>query len=244
MTQADHQYYLKKKLPAKLEFEDQSMHLKAAWMELPEDESVRKRFYHVTAKVVIDWTEGGEPVLADRVVGLVGLHIVHKTPKRKDWIWSTFEHVDNLLAEHGPGTPPASFSSKDPPATGAQANKPQPDPLEPGKPYPKPDTLIPVEVVRLNAIHPTTEEVNRLYQEHPEIKKTVWRNYKLVGTQWPKLGKPTNPLEGGDVSNRLPANLANVTMETYVQTRSCLGCHASAKPGQFVFHPQVRALDR
>src|SRR5262249_12054002 len=161
--------------------------VKAAWMELPDDAAVRQRFYCTTAAMLIDWTADGKPIVEDRIVGLVGLHIVHKTPSRKDWIWSTFEHVDNLLAEHGPGTPPASFSTKDPPAAGAQANKPEPAPLNPRTPYPKPGDRTPVEVVRVNTpIHPTTEDVNRYYQNHPQIRGTKWRNYKLVGTQWPR----------------------------------------------------------
>ena len=31
-----------------------------------------------------------------RTMGLVGLHIVSKTPARPQWIWSTFEQVDNV----------------------------------------------------------------------------------------------------------------------------------------------------
>jgi hypothetical protein len=240
MTQEDHKYYLKANLPAKLVFPEKSIHVKAAWMELPEDEAVRKRFYRTTATTVVDWTSDGKPVLADLVVGLVGLHIVHKTPKRPDWIWSTFEHVDNLLAEHGPGTPPASFSTKAPPEA-AMPNQPEPPALKARTPYPKPTDRTPVEVARLNPIHATTDEVNRRYQNHPRIKGTVWQNYKLVATQWPKLGQPTKPPDGNP-ANRLPPNLANVTMETYFQSLSCLACHASAKPSEFVFYPGVRAF--
>jgi hypothetical protein len=44
-------------------------------------------------------------------VGLVGFHIVIKTPQRENWIWSTFEHVDNT--ESSPdGIRPPSFSSE------------------------------------------------------------------------------------------------------------------------------------
>jgi hypothetical protein len=29
-------------------------------------------------------------------VALVALHFVYKTPSRPQWIWSTFEHADNV----------------------------------------------------------------------------------------------------------------------------------------------------
>jgi hypothetical protein len=39
-------------------------------------------------------------------VGLVGLHIVQKTASRPQWIWSTFEQIDNVPggASSGPFT--------------------------------------------------------------------------------------------------------------------------------------------
>ena len=244
----ENRYFLRDNLPKPphmMEFPDQSIHVKAAWMELPDDEATRNRFYRTTATIVVDWTADAKPVIAQREVGLVGLHIVHKTPKRQDWVWSTFEHVDNLLAEHGGGAPPASFSSQDPAlaSSDSKANNPKPEPLASRKPYPKADDRKPVEVVRVNPISETTKNVNRFYQSHPKIKDTVWANYKLVGTQWPRLGLPTRPTASSpnNAENRLPKNLANATMETYIQKASCLGCHASANPGEFVFYPQVRA---
>ncbi len=238
-------YYLRAEQPAMFEFPEGSINVKAAWMELPADEAVRKRFYRTTARVVTDWAAGTPPtpVVEDRVVGLVGLHIVHKTPGRRDWVWSTFEHVDNLLPEHGPGTPPASFSSQDPaPATGANA---PPTSLGTRKPFPPLAARTPVEVVRVNEnkIHSDTKDVNRRYQQHPQVKGTVWENYQLVGTQWPKLGQRTRTNDGGDPANRLPKHLANSTMETFTSVNiSCLSCHATAVNRTFVFYPQVRAF--
>ena len=41
-------------------------------------------------------------------VGLVGLHIVQRTPSRPQWIWSTFEQVDNVPPpDYVPPRPPA-----------------------------------------------------------------------------------------------------------------------------------------
>lgn len=236
----DNRYDLRDRRPADLRFPDQSIHVKAAWVELPGDAAVRRRFYHVTAKVVVGWGAGDppEPVLADRVVGLVGLHIVHKTPNQRDWVWSTFEHVDNLLTEDGPGTPPATFSAKRPPLVfGTAGANVEPTPLKVGDAFP---SLSPVEVVRRTPVAEATAVVNHWYQSHPEVKGTVWRNYKLVGTQWPRRNGPTRGT--GNEGNRLPEEgLANVTMETYTQGLSCLACHAKAKRNEFAFYPTIRA---
>ncbi|MDY3561788.1 hypothetical protein R5W23_003216 [Gemmata sp. JC673] len=241
------EYYIKEKQPAKLTFPNQAIHIKAAWMELPEQgtpaqtEALRKRFYSTTAKL-IEWTDepNPRPILKDRVVGLVGLHIVHKTPGRPDWIWSTFEHRDNLLPERGPGTPPASFSRKDPAPAAAEHNKPQLDPLEPRKPLPQIKDEHVTEVVRVQKIHETTADVNKDIWSKAPVRGTVWENYQLIGTQWPKFGLRTRPTDGGSAENRLPKNLANVTMETFFPANrmSCLQCHISAAPGEFVFHPE------
>ena len=32
-------------------------------------------------------------------VGLVGMHVAHKTNTSTPWVWATFEHVDNLVVD-------------------------------------------------------------------------------------------------------------------------------------------------
>lgn len=235
----DGQYFLKQKLPdpdgvKPLEFPDWSVNVKAAWMELSEGgESDHKRFYHLRAKVA-DWAEDGSLVLRDRTMGLVGLHIAVKTPRRKGWIWSTFEHVDNTDRCSGVGAPLFSSKAPPPPPNDPAANHLRPeDRVRPGTPLPK--DPIPVEVVRLTPVHPATERVNYGYRNHVQVRDTVWRYYRLVGTQWPKP-----PGDGDPVTTQLPTALANVTMETYTQRFSCMTCHKTAMQSQMVFYPEVR----
>ena len=100
-----------------------------------------------------------------------------------------------------------------------------------------------------------TMEMNRAYWNLPEIKNTVWQNYMLVMTQWPKKVAPEGPPNDGDP---FPAKgdyayapaVSNTTMETYFQNMSCVDCHdISNKHGRdfvlFVtidaFRPGVRA---
>ncbi|AMV24439.1 hypothetical protein VT84_08580 [Gemmata sp. SH-PL17] len=231
-------YYRRENLPpvgTPAEFCDQSITIKAAWMEVTDESSPRwKRFYRTRAKLV-DWEKDGTPDLTERPVALIGLHVVHKTPKRGNWIWATFEHVDNTELSAG-GVSPPNLNSKDggtmfgAPGTNVPQAK-----IEFGKPIPK--DLIPVEVARRTEIHSTTNKVNGLYQGHAMVKDTVWSNYRLIATQWPTA--PGN----GDADARFPVGrVANATMETYHQGSNCIGCHSAAERIKFVFFPEVRAV--
>jgi hypothetical protein len=224
------------RLEPKQELLQHSMTVRAAWRELPNDAEVRSRFYHVPAKVV-DWKEDGTPLLQDREMGLVGLHIVHKTPMRKNWIWMTFEHVDNTKRSPG-GISPPSFNPKD---EGMKDGTPVTPPCPPctvetGKPIPTKDCN-PVNVARKTPIRETTMQVNKAYWDHCQIRNTVWRNYQLVATQWPRKS-------GEDWPNVFPEHeVANTTMETYKQEFSCMECHSTATRVKLVLYPQLRAID-
>ncbi|MEM1179989.1 MAG: hypothetical protein AAGM22_16730 [Acidobacteriota bacterium] len=57
----------------------------------------------------------------------------------------------------------------------------------------------------------------------------VWQFYRLIGARWPGAGfvrasTAPVPLEAGAPR---PSELADVTLETFVQRRSCLDCHRS-----------------
>lgn len=99
---ANGKLYLLKNLPQSLganapalKFTDGSTELKAAWKELKssELEAAKLRYYTIQAKVPA--MQSGQ-ASETRNFALVGFHIVQKTPKRPQWVWSSFEHVDNL----------------------------------------------------------------------------------------------------------------------------------------------------
>ncbi|MCB1488645.1 MAG: hypothetical protein KDJ88_14465 [Bauldia sp.] len=73
-----------------------SIEVKAAWLMLPPgaagDPRWHDRYKLARARVY----DEGERHCEIRDVALVGLHIVHKTESNPQWIWSTFEHVDNV----------------------------------------------------------------------------------------------------------------------------------------------------
>ncbi len=87
-----------------------------------------------------------------------------------------------------------------------------------------------MQVVRKYPIHSTTMAMNRTYWALPGIKGTVWERYMLVAHQWPTVIRPIGPVNDGVFfPESRKENLANTTMETYMQDppSSCMACHQS-----------------
>src|SRR5262249_31037210 len=171
-------------------------------------------------------------------VGWVGFHIDTKTRKRPNGIWSTFEHEENVVSPPG-GLNPPSFSAT---STGSKWVFPGPSAptdwetkIKPMKPLPEFD---PVEANRKLDLSqfPDTEAMNQRYRSHPQVRETVWARYKLVRTQWP-IKAPGTPLDGKPSPK---ADVANVTMETYRQTTTCMACHEHAAKSRFVYFLELR----
>jgi hypothetical protein len=227
-----------------------STEIKAAWRILKKGED-GGRYYVVPNAQVFD---GEKCVLQN--VALVGLHIVAKTYTRRQWVWSTFEHVDNVPGKSSEPKPPANvrFSFN---------NGGLPETLDPAK-APPPVTPLnfqkdpsPMQVVRRHEISEEIMEMNRKYWDLIGIKGTIWQNYMLVLTQWPTTSNPAGPTNPGEPWPGRDVNLSNTTMETYLQDAndngdfpSCMGCHAesNAEGRDFVwfltmdaYRPGVRA---
>lgn len=235
--------------------------VKASWKILSDEEKKSGR-YHMTDAIVYTPPTNNPPVTEKcelLTVGLVGLHIVHKTSGEPQWVWSTFEHVDNCPTEgEPPSKPKYNFFSKNSPVPAA--NEPPPRPWDPNKTEP-PDRR--AQIVRKIPIPPPERALNALYQD--ALRKvnpdSVWLNYELVNTQW-----PTNPAKTCDVETSAPVDrigmpapqfLGNSTLESYIQGKvpnvssSCMECHAnattytSARPGNIpIFSDFTYLLER
>lgn len=80
-----------------------SMELKIAWRVLgPNDDASRYITQNVLLAVAPDLVSNTQPICANVTVGMVGMHIIQRNPAYAknaallpEWIWSTFEHVDN-----------------------------------------------------------------------------------------------------------------------------------------------------
>src|SRR5208282_2421739 len=98
-----------------------SIAVKASWRILTAADTParRARYYVVPDANVVDVAKSlaaGKVVCSKSDVALVGLHIMVKTRYRPQWLWSTFEHVDNV-----------------PPAGAGEAR--EPDAKDAGAPY-------------------------------------------------------------------------------------------------------------
>ncbi|MBS1786251.1 MAG: hypothetical protein JST85_00935 [Acidobacteria bacterium] len=215
-----------------------SIMVKAAW-RIKTDKDDPSRYYTVAAQIYNAQTKSCTPT----TVMLVGLHIAHKVSPFTEWVWSTFEQVDNVPPDSDispkPAPPPNGYSfnnGTDTPKTvngysykPALSPTPCPSPGDPSKPCP-----LPVQVTRVNAIPNTptgasTRDFNAYYQQL--LKGTVWQYYQLVVTQW-----PFNPGIGDGAPFKLMQNqgvyplnagaafpvygAVNTSMETYFQGQS------------------------
>lgn len=205
------------KAPTPLTFADGSIDVKSAWMDMTGVASP-ERYYTREALV-------GDPApnvgCSKKLVGLVGLHIVVKTPSRPQWIWSSFEHVD-LTPQSGATSPFALHA-------GDQTPMPANNPLS-LDPLANPPT--PFNVTRVKPIHQNTQATNAAYQKLLASDTSIWRNYKLVMTQWPLV--PNSPTTSGAPANTFPGTgsdqtaYSNLALETFEQRRvstGCMACH-------------------
>jgi hypothetical protein len=227
---------------SKLRFPSNCVAVKAAWKIIKEEElpAAQGRYYLADAWVLDPMTHACKM----EKMGLVGLHIVQKTLRRPQWVWSSFEHVDNVPE---PGTTPSAdrrFSFNDP-SRPQVLNPPIPPPpiskSNPPSPHPSP-----MQVIRSKKIADSTRKTNEDYQAL--LKGTVWENYLLVVTQWPKFPQPEEengaPFPGQFTGPDPMTNIANTTMETYFQksaATSCMSCHdiARRRGSDFVWFLQL-----
>jgi hypothetical protein len=92
-------------IPAKypaLAFPDQAIELKTAWKILTDEEIASKTFYTTQGAVLSSGGDCRENV----TLGLVGMHIISKTPTHPEFIWATFEHKNNAPDCTAPGAQP------------------------------------------------------------------------------------------------------------------------------------------
>ncbi len=226
--------------------------IKAAWKELTMRDNA-DRFYSIQSEVYNPNTNQCET----KNMGLIGLHIAQKLEEFPQWIWSTFEQVDNVPGVEA--TLPYSLNNgtNSPRTIDGFANRPpsKASTLQPnaeGK-------YAPVQVTRYNPIPKTppkasTQDLNRLYQH--ALKGTVWEYYQLVVTQWPSNPTQFTYLEDGgiypqDAGGAFPVNNAvNTAIETYFQSQndaigggnnSCMSCHYQADQADFSWVLRNRA---
>lgn len=204
-------------LPASNEEAVGSIEVKAAWRDLAKvPEELHERFFTTRALVVDPETctgsdEAGQPTDCDcseTLVGLVGLHISHKTEDFPQWVWATFEQADNVGDDAVTPTPlDMTPSYYDPDAFRKYPGRvPRVNPAaHPGSsrvPAEGDYDPTPINVVRLGQI-PTTPQTSSgkdvstiaLNAEYRQgvLADSVWKYYFLVGSQWSTLPSAPYP---------------------------------------------------
>ena len=218
--------------------------VKAAWKLLGAYDNPNR--YH-TEWIQIAWPTTSNPPIQYKcsqpiLVGLVALHIAHKTANAPQWVWSTFEQVDNYTVP--PGSPPGSKASfYNPNCRNCPANH---VPMQPAAGWSGDPSVLnqgpPTQVVPGDSAKVKTSCNDVALQLLRSVNpNTVWQYYRLVNTQWPQdpycKGAPCpvypQPTLAQQGANQLPVNMANAVIETYLMgppestdKPSCMSCHS------------------
>lgn len=206
--------------------------LKIAWKVLGKNDDA-SRFFSMDGYIK---DEGPDNQEIDRQVklGMVGLHIAHKSESSPQWIWSTFEQVDNL-STNAVSDPTLNPNFHNPGCETCAVNM-LPVADQNGV-YPR----IPVQAWRSVPIPDDKQALNAQVRAAMAKQGSVWQYYQLIDTQWPTQpsvppADPSGPLpqavankSGG---NATPVFLTNITMETYFQGVNTLACNQTeGNPG-------------
>lgn len=235
-----------------------AIEIKTAWRILdPAKGDKPERFYTTPGLVYVhaDNSESGKPFCFQANLGLVGFHAIERTTgpagQEQDWMWGTFEHVDNAPEALDPADPTSKEAA---PTNNCTAPPRAPDiysyyqatcsgpgctpntapTAEPNGHYlwaTKPpyarryangtNKNFGTQVVRCWKIYSETEALNDAFRK--KLAGTVWANYRLINTQW--QAHQDSP----EVVGQTPMFLSNPVQETYIQSNAtCLGCHGTA----------------
>ncbi len=217
-----------------------TMAVKLAWRQLSDVEEASGRFLRRRAR---------RPELCpvefpscEVTLGLVGFHVTQKSNHYDAWIWSTFEHVDNLSSSNGVHAP--SFHDPTCNESTCCSNASQKDPAS---------GLCRTQITRITPIAPMTQALNQKTRAWLKNQNSVLQNYELIGVQYEPF-KDREP----DGPKPTPKTLRNSVIETYMiggttpscrssrepcgpgpqqETPSCMGCHHTARKHDFSFIP-------
>lgn len=236
------------KADPKLTFPVGAAVFKASWRVVP-DGTTASGFYteKTTVPALMDNPKGGimiDPKGKPRnvTVALVGLHVVGVTEHHPEFLWGTFEQIQNapdLADPNGYSSPkPVSPNSFTFYAANTPANACNPDPKTTKLKVTDPvkQTVGPITNVfrqyatggenaegdqQIAAINAASQQQMAAMANNPpnppNPAETVWANYKLIGTLWIKpdtLAPNVAQLEKQGVGS---INLANATLETFFQ---------------------------
>ena len=228
-----------------------AIEIKAAWTILPADGSLNYRYLTSPAQITDPFG-----TVTNATVGLVGLHIIRRVPGAPQFVWSTFEHIDNS-PDKSPSSPgwtdprmppnpnqrartrytffnPSCTPATDPTYQCVQNALPGTACNQQGQPAGCSPYSAPMQITRITPVDSKANSVTG-YVWSLLPANSVFNYYRLVNVQWPANPTPIQPqtptpLTAGDITPSV--NVANSTLETYRQTDGCMTCHQGAPIAQ------------
>lgn len=218
-----------------LAFPDTAVELKSSWMVLNDTAAASGLYYVVPG--LIQYKDGP---CRQVNLGLVGMHIVSKTPNFPAMIWATFEHRNNSPdCSNTSAAPPlgGAWNFYNPKCTDCTTNTYKPaTPAQVCRMHPQGDSatgtfpegnncqanpnqfacqtktrqMLAENTATINSIN---SSVQALIQANPTLINKVWANYELVGNVWTMGGTVPPYLQAQQGS----LSAANTSMETFVQ---------------------------
>jgi len=210
-----------------------AMEIKLAWKELlpGEDDS---RFFTRTVTAEISQVSGTGPKTRTFKAGLVGMHLSMRTRSSPEWIWATFEQIDNVPDPDRPlfhptfnnpnnktacaNTLPVTNAVQDPDTGVYSLAKPPPAGI--ADKWVENLTRTPVQLTRVQVptqpglnphdadLDAIAKEVNQQVQKLLHDRGSVFQYYKLIDVQWPV--QPNSPAATGGAGSA-PESIAYKT---------------------------------
>lgn len=200
-----------------------AIEIKLSWKELGVNDDPSRFFVRrLRVRLAEPYPPGQtEPPTKEITAGLVGMHISMRTRSAPEWVWATFEQIDNVRSNPLPngGHSHPNFTNPDlkvpvnqlpprnaiiDPKTGSPEKAP--DPAQ-ATTWIESLTTTPVQVARIDVptqgrlnpldkeIEKSTAALNEQVQADLRRQKSVFEYYELIGTQWPV--RPNAPAFAG-----------------------------------------------
>lgn len=243
-----------------LNFPKKSVQVKSSWRVIEPGESIDGLFTTkaFVPKLKCSNTSGActgtdvEVDLTNQVevtVALVGLHVAGVLDGHPEFIWSTFEHVNNApeLPSGMPHNSSSAVNAKDftfyrasTSASACNQVNATSVALDVGSQKLTPTTDVFRQFAYGGGSAEDTANIISLNESvHDQLDdSSVWKNYMLVGGVWFNDGDDLTPGLGGSQMQDFTAgsiNISNSTMETYTQNpvaggrSNCFSCHSTKK---------------
>ena len=208
-----------------------NIEIKAAWRKLTTDE-VNSKSYHTQNVIYYHNVKTGENIKSyyeNATMGLVGLHIIHKTKTFPTYVYATFEHKDNLSSD-------IVYTELE--------KTPFGDKVTPG---------VYTKIERTHPIPEVIDIINGIVELDLASKNSIWQNYKLINVQAKPIDvSKIKPSEKDDPKNSYfymsnsviesnkelqtftgsltNAGVGNVTYNNnLINMGGCMGCHGHAQ---------------